>query len=195
VESTDIRMPDSTPEDSSEEAAVLAEPGPTLGVVVIFSETLESEVNESDPRLGRVYPLREGEILFIGRHHVPADVPRSTGENIPPTHSHLFPHGGLYGYISRQHLTVEMDARGGTILTDYSRHGVYLVKAEKWHRRKDGDGPPESHRLTGDEVVVLMDDLGEPAKGDLADRRSRYSLHIIHPTSVADGDSRTETHS
>jgi len=88
-----------------------------------------------------------------------------------------------------------MDARSGTILTDYSRHGIYLVKAEKWHRRKDSDGPPESHRLTGDEQVILMDDLGEPAKGDLADRRSRYSLHIIHPTAVADGDSRAETHS
>lgn len=194
LESTHVRPPVSTPRGSSKRPPALEETGPILGVVVIYSETHESNDTELDPRLGCVYPLREGEILLVGRYPAPAEVLHRNGESGPPTHCHLFPHGGLYGYISRRHLTVEMDPLRGTILTDYSRHGLYLKKAGKWHRLKDPSGPPDSHRVAGEETVILMDDLGEPTDRDLADRRSRYLLHILHSAWVTGRDRMTEAH-
>ncbi len=169
----------SAPKDSSKRPPAQKNMAPILGVVVIYSETHELGPTELDPRLGRVYPLREGELLFVGRRPGPAEILFRNGESGPPTHCHFFPHGGLYSYISRRHLTVEMDPLGGTILTDYSRHGFYLNKAEKLYRLKNPSDPPESHRVTGDETVILMDELGEPTKQDLADRRSHYCLHVL----------------
>lgn len=165
---------------------------PILGVVVVYSDTHESDAGEVDSRLGRVYPLRDGEILFIGRHPAPREVLRRDGGSGPPDYCHLFPTGGIHGYISRRHLTIEMDPLRGTILTDYSRYGFYLEKAGKWHRRKDPPGPPESHRVSGDETVVLMDDLGEPTRAELVDRRSRYRFHIMCPTRTTGGASLSE---
>jgi hypothetical protein len=192
VESTHVRPSGPSPDSTPQQVPASDEINPVRGVVVFYSETHESDVTEPDPRLGRVYPLREGEILFVGRYPAPAEVLLRNGETAPPTYSHLFPHGGLYGYISRQHLTVEMDPLVGTILTDYSRHGVYLEKAGTWHRRKDPTGPPESHRVTGEETVVLMDDLGEPTQRDLVDRRSHYRLHIFHSKQLTNRDRMTE---
>ncbi len=193
VETTQVRPPAATREDSSVHAPEPEGTGPILGVVITYSDTHELDQRELDPRLGCVYPLREGEILFVGRHPAPEEVLRRDGESVPPTHCHLFPHGGLYGYISRRHLTVEMDPLGGTILTDYSRYGIYLENAGKWHRRKDPAGPPESHRVTGEETVILMDDLGEPTSRDLAERRSHYRFHVLRSTRVASRDPMTET--
>ncbi|MFC1572792.1 hypothetical protein ACFL6M_04255 [Candidatus Eisenbacteria bacterium] len=192
TESTQVRPPVPSTEDKPDREPETEEGGPILGVVVVYSETHEADPTQPDSRLGRVYPLKDGEILFVGRHPAPREVLLRNGGSAAPTYTHIFPSGGLYGYISGRHLTVEMDPLGGTILTDHSRYGVYLEKAKKWHRRKKTSDPPESHRVSGEETVTLMDDLGEPTDRDLADRRSRYQLHILR-SPQASHDPMTET--
>jgi hypothetical protein len=70
---------------------------------------------------------------------------------------------------------------GETILTNSSLHGVYLERAAIWLRRQDPADPPQVHRLTAPETVVLMDDLGDPNDPTLTDRRSHYRLHLLQP--------------
>ena len=193
METTQVRPPVSISKGSSDRTPERVDVGPILGVVVVYSEIHESDATEVDSRLGLVYPLREGEILFVGRYPAPSEVLRRDGRTGAPTYRHHFPTGGLHGYISRRHLTVEMDPLGGTILTDYSRYGIYLEKARKWHRRRDPSGPPESHRVIDEERVILMDDLGEPTNRDLADRRSRYRLHILRSARPAGRERMGET--
>ncbi len=181
-DSTRVRPPE--PAAAPPEREAPAPPSgdrPVLGVVVIYSEAHEEAAADPDPRLGTVYPLRAGEVLLVGRPRQPRleEVLRHDGTSIAPAHRHHFPHGEMYRYISRPHLTIEMDPRGGTILTDFSRYGVYLAGAGSWLRREDPDGTPPSHRVDGDETVVLMDGLGEPGDPALADRRSRYRLRIV----------------
>lgn len=192
-ETTQTRPPASISSGAAEGTPEREGSGPILGVVVVYSEVHESDTGEVDSRLGLVYPLRKGEILFVGRYAAPSDVLKSDGGSGPPTYHHHFPSGGLYSYVSRRHLTVEMDPLGGTILTDYSRYGIYLEKARKRHRRDDPSGPPESHRVNGEETVILMDDLGETTNRDLADRRSHYRLHILRPARQAGRERITET--
>jgi hypothetical protein len=179
VEATHVRPAAPAPGKPATKFPVAESGDRVLGVVVVYSETHASAAGDVDPRLGRVYPLKAGEILLVGRHPPPAEVLGWDGESRPPTYCHLFPHGGIYQYISRRHLTVEMDPLGGAILTDTSLHGIYLQKAGKWHRRRDRTDPPESHRIMGPEVVILGDDLGKHTDQDLADRRSRYCLHVL----------------
>jgi len=172
---------------------VSEETGSILGIVVVFSETHESDTTEPDSRLGRVYPLRDGEILSIGRPQAQAEVTLRTGEIKAPTHCHLFPHRkDRYGYISRHHLTIEVDQLGGTILTDYSLHGIYLENAKVLHRRKDPKGPPESHRVTGNETVILGDRLGEPTDQKFDEQRSLYRLQIMNFTWLTEQGFATE---
>lgn len=193
LESTHV-TPSVPPMDAPESPGTIEQTSPVLGVVIVYSETHEPEAADPDPRLGRVYPLREGEILFVGRPPAPPSVSRQDGEAGPPTHCHLFPHDELYGYISRRHLTIEMDQQGGIILTDYSRHGIYLAKANTWHRRSDPLGPPASHRVSDDETVILMDGLGEPTNRDYTERRSRYCLEIRHAARMGGRDPKAELH-
>jgi len=196
VESTQIRTSVSLPKAADPQAPIPADPPdkrPVLGLVVVYSETHESDPGELDSRLGRVYPLRQGEILFVGRFPAPTGLLRLDGTMAAPTHCHLFPSGGIYGYISRRHLTVEIDPLGDSIITDYSRYGLYLEHANQVYRRKDAAIPSESHRVSGEEIIVLMDDLGKPGDADLADRRSHYRLHLIPTAKRAGVDPLTET--
>jgi hypothetical protein len=191
VEFTQVGPVTPTPKISAKPAPAPDDTKPILGVVVIYSETHELNVAERDSKLGRVYPLREGEILLVGRHHSQPEVLLRNGEKSAPTHCHFFPHGGIYGFVSRTHLTVEMDPLGGTIVTDYSRHGIYLNKAKKSHLLKNHP-TPESHSVTGDETIILMDSLGEPTDQDLADQRSYYTLDIVRSARKVMHDRVTE---
>lgn len=179
IESTQVRPTPTAPRPAEEQTAPVDRTRPLLGLVIIYSETHEMRPAKLDSRLGRVYPLRDGDVLFLGRHPAPPEVLRRNGSLSPPTFCHLFPHGEPYGYISRRHLTVEMDGLGGAVLTDHSRYGLYLEKAARMHRRTDPAGPPETHRVDGEETVTLMDDLGDPTDRDLDDRRSQYRLRIL----------------
>lgn len=192
VESTRVGSSPAAPDSVTEQPPVSAVESPVLGIVVVYSETHESDNSALDPRLGRIYPLREGEVLFVGRPPAPAEVLLRSGESTAPTHSHLFPHGEPYGYVSRRHLTIELDPLGGAVVTDHSRYGIYLERAARVHRREDPNGPPESHHVDGQECVILMDDLGEPTDRDLVDRRSHYRLQILPSARTAAGGAATE---
>ena len=158
---------------------------------MVYSETNELDVAERDLKLGRVYPLREGEILLVGRHHTQPKVVLRNGEKSALTHCHFFPHGGIYGFVSRTQLTVEMDPVEGTIVTDYSRHRIFLNKTKKSHLLENHP-TPESHSVAGDETIVLMDSLGEPLDPDLADQRSYYTLEIVRSMRKLKRDHATE---
>lgn len=198
-ESTQMRPPEPRPAAAAAAAAAAApealrpESNQVLGVIIVYSEVHEASGTSLDPRMGQVYPMRDGDILFLGRSPAPSELMRKDGSSVPPTYSHLFPTGGLYGYISRRHLTIEMDSLGGTILTDYSRYGLYIEKAGKTYRRQDASVPYESHRVTGDETVVLMDELGAPGDADFADRRSHYRFQILRSPRLGAQDRLTET--
>ncbi len=165
---------------------------PVLGVVVIYSETHESAA-ENDTRLGCVYPLREGEVLAVGRTPVPKNVTRSDGDTVAPTHRHVFPHGEPFRCVSRLHVTIELQPGGKAILADHSRYGIYLENAETWHRLPATE-KTAVHTITEPEHVVLMDLEGKPARPDLADRRSHYRLSILHFAWLGAG-ARQEAHS
>jgi hypothetical protein len=193
-ESTQIRPPEPQPAAPPPKAQPLdPEVLPVLGVVIIYSDEHESTSGALDSRLGQVYPLREGDLLFLGRFPAPPELLHKDGSSSPPTHSHLFPTGGLYRGISRRHLTIEMDSLGGTIFTDYSRAGIYLETADIAYQRKDQSIPAESHRVAGDETVVLMDEFGATGDADLADRRSHYRLQIRRSPRLDVQDRLTET--
>jgi hypothetical protein len=160
------------------------EPG-ILGFVVLYSDSAEAPVAESDSRLGRAVPLRAGDVFFLGKSPLPTEVPASEGRKAAPTQHHLFPFTEEYAHISRRHLVVEMMRGGRTVLTDLSTNGIYLMKAAK-HLRRSRDEAFQTHTLEGEEMVALGIDLAAADEAE-RERAARYRIQIVP---LKKGDSR-----
>lgn len=129
---------------------------PIVGVVVAYSETADQVETGERPELGVVYPLREGEVLFVGRQNPPgpAVIPIEGGEKLRVTHSHLFAFARKFEYVSRVHLALEMKADGRTVLTDFSTNGIYLVTKKELLQRPR-EKPYAVHTLEGRQTIFL----------------------------------------
>lgn len=152
-------------------------PAPVLGLVIVYSEPGKEE--GEDTRWGKIYPLRAGELLFVGRSEIPVEALRFDGTTVAPTYGHLFP--SKFTHISRRHLTLEMEANGPTLLTDTSGNGFYLLKAKRYGAGR-GSAPFKVHRLEGDETIVLGMDMAEGQGGAaLQEQAARLQLRIVRP--------------
>jgi hypothetical protein len=182
---TTVRPGAAAPDTASGKA-----PDPVLGFIVTYSETAPGEDGQ-DSRFGRIYPMRVGQVLFVGKAPAPAQVRRADGAMIAPVASHLFPRS--FGYISKHHLTVEMEPDGPTILTDTSSNGLYFMKTQQYVRRSPGDSTPQVHRVVGDETLVLALNLPELRDDPEALAQSeRVQLRILRPTRSAAPHAREE---
>jgi hypothetical protein len=169
---------DSSPE-GGEAGAAASEP--IVGVVVTYSEVAEGSGNAEQARLGQVYPLRAGQVLFIGKPPAPAEVLRADGTNVAPAATHLFPFTPDFAHISRRHLIIEADSAGVVLVTDYSTNGIFLLRSGTFLQRRP-EQPSLVHRLETDETIVLGLDLSDH-KGDPAtlERVSRYQIRLLRP--------------
>lgn len=146
-----------------------------IGYVVVYAEGSEAAGGGVPPTLGRVYPLKAGELFFAGK--VLKDSMRADGHAVKPTGWHLFPFTEDYAHISRHHLTVEFETNGQVRLTDTSANGTWLMRAGL-HLRKGRD-ESRVHTLATDESVVLGVDLGSAADPRAREKAARYTLQIV----------------
>jgi hypothetical protein len=153
---------------------------PVLGLVVIYSETADAGDGAPNSRHGRLYPLRRGDVLLVGKPPASPEVLRSDGKAVSPVACHLFPFTPEFAHISRRHLTLEMEANGVTILTDYSTNGVTLLKVGRYARRPREE-TSQVHRLQGDETVVLGVDLAGQRDPVVLEQARRYQLMVLRP--------------
>ncbi len=149
-----------------------------FGVVSIYSATA------GDPRspgteLGVVYPLREGETLFLGKAPAPADLPLEGGESLPITHAHLVTFGEEFEYVSREHLAIEMLDEGRFRVYDYSTNGYFLQETNR-HFRRPAQSRPQIDEFEGRDVMVLGIDLTRQSSDRRAlDRAQRCLVQIV----------------
>ncbi len=159
------KIPDSQPPTAASD--------PVLGVVVAYTDVAEPS-SSRDPHHGRVYPLRQGDVLFVGRPPAPPEVFRSDGTQVRPAFCHLFPKE--FAHISRRHMTVEMDPAGGVLLTDLSLNGIFLIPEQR-HLQKDPEQAFQKHHLDkGTTLLVGLDAASAREPG-----ASRFQLQIVMP--------------
>ncbi|MEZ4649558.1 MAG: FHA domain-containing protein [Candidatus Eisenbacteria bacterium] len=123
---------------------------PLLGVVAIYSPTA-GEPTEPPSEAGRVYPLFDGDILFIGKKDVDEIKVRDGGVR-RVTYSHVLV-GPEYSMVSREHLAIEMLPEGRFRIYDFSLNGVFLETAHRHVRQ--GHVRPEIQEVTGPETLIL----------------------------------------
>lgn len=162
---------------------------PVLGLVAVYSDLA---VETTPPGLlGRTYPLREGEVLYIGKPPQPEDLLLDDGRRIPIAHAHLFPRNEEFEYVSRKHLAVEMRPGGEVCLMDFSTNGVFMVKRQE-HVRRRADDAMAVHTFRGEETLVLGIDLRVQKDRKARERASRHQLQIF-PFEIGPSESALET--
>jgi hypothetical protein len=168
----------------------LAKPG-ILGFLVLYSESADLVGSVPSGTLGRVVPLRKGDLFFVGKAPVPQEVPLDGSRKVIPTAWHLFPFTEDFAHISRRHLVIEMDSPGKATLVDLSTNGIYLVGEGRHLRRGRGEST-RIHTLAGRESVVLGVDLGASTSGEARERALRYQIQIV-PVDASAGPAPTGT--
>jgi hypothetical protein len=161
-------------------------PSDILGFVVVYSESADLAGSVPSGTLGRVIPLRKGDLFFVGKAPVPQEVPLDGNRKAVPTGWHLFPFTEDFAHISRRHLVIEMDRPGSTTLVDLSTNGIYLLGEGRHHRRGKGEST-RVHNVTGRESVVLGMDLGASTAGEARERALRYKIQIVPVDSEGTG--------
>ena len=151
---------------------------PLLGCVVLYSvATDDRSAGEPRSEHGRLYLLREGDLLFIGKPPAPRQV--ELGEQMRRVgFSHLFPFSREYGFVSRRHLVIEMEPGGRTLLHDFSTNGIYVTSSGE-HRRRSADESSKLTTLGGPDVIVLGLDLSRQRGADAEDSASRHRLEVL----------------
>jgi hypothetical protein len=149
-----------------------------LGFVVLYSESADLVGSVPSGSLGRVVPLRKGDLFFVGKAPVPQEVPLDGNRKAVPTGWHLFPFTEDFAHISRRHLVIEMDKPGSTSLVDLSTNGIYLVGEGRHLRRGKGEST-RVHVVAGRESIVLGVDLGASTAGEARERALRYQIQIV----------------
>jgi pSer/pThr/pTyr-binding forkhead associated (FHA) protein len=158
-----------------EEPPPLAE-RPVLGLVAVYSD-LAVETNPPG-LLGRTYPLREGDVLFVGKPPQPEELVLEDGRRLAIAHVHLFPRSEAFEYVSRRHLAIQLRPGGEVLLMDFSTNGVFLVKRQE-HVRRRADETVAVHSFRGEETVVLGIDLRVQKDPKARDRASRHQLQVF----------------
>lgn len=167
----DLGPPEIGPGPSSE--------GPVLGAVAIYSEATDDRAMAgSRSELGRLYLLREGEVLFLGKPPAPRVVELPDGNSLPVTYAHLFPFSREYGFVSRRHLAVAMLSEGRTVVHDFSTNGIYLMSKEE-HVRRSPDAQVRTTEIQGREIVVLGLDLSRQRDRAAKRSASRHRLEVV----------------
>jgi hypothetical protein len=159
-------------------AALPESSSPVLGVVVTYAGSVESAPVEAGRQLGRVYPLRRGEVLYVGRPPAQPEIVRSDGARVRPAAFHLFPR--QFGEISHRHFTVEIDPDEGILVTDYSKNGLYLLRERRHLRREEGESS-HRHRLKSGTILIPGIDLTDLTEAEVRTRAEASQFQIICP--------------
>jgi hypothetical protein len=160
-------------------AAVPAvDPDPIVGFLACYSDVAERAPGDGDPRLGRVYALRESDVFFVGKPPLPDEVGIEAGESRPPTGHHVYPPTPDYAHISRRHLVVRMLRDGTVRIIDHSTNGLYFVEANRHVRREKGAGP-EVHTLKAPETIVLGLDQASFGEPRWQEKAARFQIEIV----------------
>jgi hypothetical protein len=155
-----------------------ADPDPIVGFLVFYSEMSEAPTGQPDPRLGRVYAMRESDVFFVGKAPLPEEVPVEGSLTAAPTAHHLFPASSDYAHISRRHAVIRM-GRGGKIrVTDLSTNGLFFVSGRRHARRTSGAGP-EVHELAAPETIVFGLDENAFKDPRWQERADRFQVEIV----------------
>lgn len=151
---------------------------PVLGSVAVYSVATDDRVSdEARSEHGRLYLLREGDLLFVGKPPAPRQLDVGGGAR-RVAFAHLFPFSREYGFVSRKHLLIEMKPEGVTLLYDFSTNGIYLT-AQREHRRRPPDEPVQITKLDGPDLVVLGLDLSRQRDREARVSASRHRLEIL----------------
>ncbi len=164
-------------------AGPVVEADPVVGFLVFYSELADAPSSFPDPRLGRVYPMRESDIFFIGKGPIPEEVTVEGDRTAAPTGHHLFPASSDYSHISRRHAVIRLDRKGTIRVTDLSTNGLYLVSAKRHARRASGN-PPEVHTIEGAESIVFGLDENSFKEPRWKEKADRFQVEIV-PALVA----------
>ncbi|MCA9726833.1 MAG: FHA domain-containing protein [Candidatus Eisenbacteria bacterium] len=149
---------------------------PLLGLVAIYSDLAVE--GQFPGLLGRTYPLREGDVLFVGKPPQPDELALADGRRLSITHAHLFPRSEEFEYVSRRHLAIQMRPGGEVVLMDFSTNGVFLVKHQE-HVRRRADETVAVHEFRGEEMLVLGIDLRVQKDRKARERAARHRLQIF----------------
>lgn len=156
----------------------VTEVDPVVGFLVFYSEIGDAPSSFPDPRLGRVYPMRESDIFFIGKGPLPEEVTVDGERTAAPTGYHLFPASSDYSHISRRHAVIRIDHEGTTRITDLSTNGLFFVRAMRHARRASGN-PPEVHTIKGPESIVFGLDEGSFKEPRWKEKADRFQVEIV----------------
>jgi hypothetical protein len=166
---------------------------PVLGLVAVYSDlAVETTLPGS---LGRIYPLREGEVLFVGKPHVGKppqpgeEFVLDDGRRLTIAHVHLFPRTDEFEYVSKKHLAIEMRPGGEVRLMDFSTNGSFLMKRRE-HVLRTGQSMA-TYTFRGEETVVLGIDLRVLRDRKARDRATRHQLQIFPFESVPSDSSNS----
>lgn len=159
-------------------AAAPADPDPVVGFLVFYSEMAEAPTGQPDPRLGRVYPMRESDVFFVGKAPLPEEVPVEGDRTQAPTAFHLFPASSDFAHISRRHAVLRMDRAGKIRVTDLSTNGLYFVRGKRHARRTAGSGP-EVHDLAAPETIVFGLDENSFKDPRWHEKADRFQVEIV----------------
>jgi len=157
--------------------AAPTDPDPVVGFLVFYSEMAEPPTGQPDPRLGRVYPMRESDVFFVGKASTD-EVPVEEGRMQAPTACHLFPGSSDFAHISRKHAVLRMDRTGKIRVTDLSTNGLYFVRAKRRAHRTTGSGP-EFHELTAPETIVFGLDENAFKDPRWHEKADRFQVEIV----------------
>lgn len=147
---------------------------PLLGVIGIYSPTA-GEPTDPPSEAGRVYPMFEGDILFIGKKDVDEIKVRDGGVR-RVTYSHVLV-GPEYSMVSREHLAIELLPEGRFRLYDFSLNGVFLENAQRHVRQ--GHVRPEIQEVTGRETLVLGINLMENQERSARKAAARSRIQVV----------------
>lgn len=149
-----------------------------LGVIGVYSKTAEdSETIQSE--LGRTYPMREGDVFFVGKPPAQEVLEVEGGRRLSVTQTHILTNDEEFLYVSRRHLAIEFEEGGKFTLFDFSTNGIFLVEQNR-HVRRSGNQSVARHVIEGAETLVLGIDLN--AMNDKTSRqRARRSEIQVRP--------------
>jgi len=154
------------------------EADPVVGFLVFYSELGDARSGFPDPRLGRMYPMKESDVFFVGKAPLPEEVPVDGDLTKAPTGHHLFPGTGDYSHISRRHAVIRIDRKGTVRVTDLSTNGLFFVKTMRHARRASG-APPEVHTFEGPESIVFGLDDSSFKDPRWKEKTDRFQVEII----------------
>ncbi|MDZ4805723.1 MAG: FHA domain-containing protein, partial [Candidatus Eisenbacteria bacterium] len=151
---------------------------PVVGFLVFYSEMGDAKSGFPDPRLGRMYPMRESDVFFVGKAPLPEEVPVEGELTAAPTGHHLFPATSDYSHISRRHAVIRIGKDGTIRVTDLSTNGLYFVKTRRHSRRASG-APPEVHTFEGADSIVFGLDDNSFKDPNWKEKTDRFQVEII----------------